>query len=158
MKGRQLAYLAAFGFGLSVSSVIAQDANSLIIYKKDGSSPKVTAQSVDQLGASKMYELLGEEYLVLSPKAAASLQAAVGLTKPIPLAPGTTPPITPLCQCPEDYRANLDQRFSEIELETLLQPQTNAAQMRLGKVTITPGRLQFLENFSEENTLTVPAQ
>jgi len=102
--------------------------------------------------------VLGEEYLAISSKAAAGLQAEVGPTEPITLPPGVTPPITPLCQCPEDYRANLDQRLSEIELGALLQPKFNADQILPSEALITPNQPKFMKNFAKKNILNVPVQ
>lgn len=107
--------------GLFANSAIAQESAALLIMKTEGQPPMVEAGSVDLVGATQLYKLLGEDYLVMSDSVTFD-----PVQKPVPLKlpPGTKPPIAPICQCPEGYIAALENRFLTIEVNPLLQRQT----------------------------------
>ncbi len=107
--------------GLFANSAIAQDSAALLIMKTDGQPPMVEAGSVDLVGATQLYELLGENYIVMSGNKTFN---PVRMPVPLKLPPGTKPPITPICQCPEGYIAALENRFLTIEVNPLLQRQS----------------------------------
>lgn len=105
---------------VAIGPVLAEDADSLFIFKKVGEMPQVDATSVDRLGASAVHELLGENYIVFHGTRAALSATS---TDPVePIVPDDIPDDDPLpiCQCPEDYRAALTQRFSAPQMQDLL--------------------------------------
>ncbi|WP_299775841.1 hypothetical protein [uncultured Tateyamaria sp.] len=97
---------------------IAEDSSGLFIFKKDGEMPQVEASSVDRLGASAVHDLLGEDYVVFH-----GARETLSATSPFPVQPIVIPdddvPL-PECQCPEDYRIGLAERFGAPEMQKRL--------------------------------------
>lgn len=116
-------------FTLALSSIVvptaalADDTNTLFIFKQEGEMPQVEAAGVDKYGAAAVHDLLGENYVVFH-----GSRAALAETSPHPVQPVVPDDIPddsplPLCQCPEDYTAGLAQRFSTPKMQDLVQQQ-----------------------------------
>lgn len=133
---------------LAGTSVQAQDPNTLLIMKTEDGPPRVQAQSVDLVGASQLHEILGEDYVVMSDP-----EPTLPSTQPQPitLPPGTKPPIIPLCQCPEDYRASLELRLQTLGVEDILQPRQSFVLEPL-----ISGTTPTLDSFPIPDSLTQP--
>lgn len=104
---------------------MAEDTSQIMIFKEAGESPRVDAAGVDLLGAEKVYELLGEDFVVFNKsneQAQIGVAAATVPKRPVRTPPGTIPPVLPICQCPEDYVATLEQRLTTMNVEEFLAP------------------------------------
>ncbi|MCP4097823.1 MAG: hypothetical protein GY748_16435 [Planctomycetaceae bacterium] len=109
-------------------TALSKEAIPFVIMKTEGEPPRVDAASVDRVGASALYKMLGEDFIVVTSPTPVSPDVSLS---PIVLPPGTIPPHIPICQCPEDYRAALEQRFSTIEIGKLLQTQPSIGSREL---------------------------
>ncbi|WP_156958737.1 hypothetical protein [Labrenzia sp. DG1229] len=121
----------------------AAEAQNVIIYKEAGEPPRVEAAGVDLLGAEKIHRLLGEDFVVFHDPAAkqpdAVAMAAAPEIKPVKPAPapGTVPPVLPLCQCPEDYVAAMEARMATFDTDVFFAPR---------RVIVTPNQFEVLKN------------
>jgi len=98
--------------------------------------PRVEASGVDTLGAAKVHEILGEDFVVFL-----GSRATLSATSTEPVRPITVPedddPVLPLCQCPEDYTAALTQKLSVPVMAKLLSRKQNI---------LAPSALPFLHS------------
>lgn len=118
---KSLAICATVALILFGTQLAAED--TLFIFKEDGKMPQVEAAGVDRYGAAAVHDLLGEDYVVFH-----GSRAALSATSPLPIEPidpETIPDDDPLpiCQCPEDYRVGLTERFSTPVLQDVLRHQ-----------------------------------
>ncbi|WP_029065339.1 hypothetical protein [Labrenzia sp. DG1229] len=125
------------------SLALAQEQQQVIIYKEAGTPPRVEAAGVDLLGAEKIHKMLGEDFIVFHDPGAAADGAVAMMaapeTKPVKPAPapGTVPPVLPLCQCPEDYVVALEARIKTFDNEVFFAPR---------RVIVTPNQFEVLKN------------
>lgn len=104
----------------SPSTARAEEASQVLIVKKVGQPPEVTAEGVDKLGATSIYKMLGENFIVLAPNKAPQFGAMAPSVQPIkipPRKPGMKPPVLPICSCPEDYRTAIEIRLKNFDME-----------------------------------------
>lgn len=104
---------------LPVSMALAEEAAKLFIFKKEGELPRVSAGSVDMLGAANVFEILGEDYVVYNGSTAALSATSSEPVRPI-FVPDNDDPVLPLCQCPEDYSLAISEKLRLPQMANLL--------------------------------------
>lgn len=106
------------------TEAVADETQLLIIHKSEGTPPRVDTQGVDLIGAAKIHQLLGEDFVVFH-NVDTSTAAVPTISLQRLTAPGKDP-ILPICQCPEDYVAGLQQRLNSMDTNALLSPKLSA--------------------------------
>ncbi|WP_025897217.1 hypothetical protein [Sneathiella glossodoripedis] len=143
---------------ICVTSVLADETIKVYIFKVEGERPRVAASSVDALGAGKMHQLLGEDFIVFQGSATAFAATSNEPVRPIAIPPDIVNPILPLCQCPEDYTEALEQKFGLPEMGKALSLSQNVPNPD-NLLNLQPYQFQQLENLiQKKGPVMLPGQ
>lgn len=129
---------------IATTTASAQDTGQLYIFKKDGEMPRVEAEGVDTMGAAKVHQLLGEDFVVFHGTREDLAAMSTDPVRPIEVPQDDDDPVLPLCQCPEDYTAALTHKLTIPAMNDLLRPkQTILAPSALP--SLRPSQVEMLQ-------------